>query len=57
MKDDKKPAPVRIFRDKDGNERHTNMKDAQPRRGEREVKKPEPKQNQPGATGKNKYAK
>lgn len=45
---------MRTFRDKDGNERHTNMLNAQPRRGEKEVKKPE--QKQPVKDGRNKYA-
>lgn len=56
MKQPTTPSPVRTFRDKDGNERHTNMPNAQPKRNEREVKKPKQKPNQPGATGHNKYA-
>ena len=56
MNKDDKPSTTKTFRDTNGNERHTNMPNAQPRRGEKEVKKPEQKPNQPGATGRNKYA-
>ena len=48
-----KPGPTRTFRDTAGNERHTNDPKAQPKRGEREVKKTETKQ---AAGQKNKYA-